>query len=205
MQSLLFLCILWYGHCNDWNVHIVDISVLDIAVSPVTSMSDGCLFSFTADPNRDTSGLSVGSATGRPLALFPDPGARTCQLRVRHSKTSASYAVEIIGTNLQCRQGIMDVFIQNGCATTSQTGVLFTECRRSEVMAEGNGNISCTYICKPATETGTTSIRISKMKHIAASYENWSLSTVKLIRIWRLPHTWNSTLSLRMLRIDNTL
>ena len=163
---------------------IVDIFVLGIEVSQdMSAMCDGCLLSFVPDPSRDTSGLWDDYGAGGPLILFPDSGAVTSLLRVRHSTNNASYVVEIIGTNLQCRQGIMDVFLQNGCPILGCTGLAFTECKREAVKIELNGIVLCTYICTPSTETDTIFIRVKKANHISASYGSWSINSVSFIHI----------------------
>ena len=146
-------------------------------------MCDGCLLSFVPDASRDTSALWDSNGTGGPLILFPDSEAHTSLLRVKHSKINASYAVEITGTNLQCRQGIMDVFLQNGCAILGHTGLAFTECRREAVKIDLNGIILCTYTCSPSTETDTIFIRVKKAKHITAIYGSWSINSVSFIHI----------------------
>ena len=149
----------------------------------MSAMCDGCLLSFVPDPSRDTSGLWDSSGTGGPLILFPDSEAHTSLLRVKHNKTSASYVVEITGTNLQCRQGIMDVFLQNDCAILGHTGLAFTECRREAVKIDLYGIILCTYTCTPSTETDTIFIRVKKAKHITASYGGWSINSVSFIHL----------------------
>ena len=143
--------------------HLIDIIIRDVMVSQdALTMCDGCLLSFVADLNRDTSGLMDGSGIINPLILFPDQRAHTCLLRVRHSLTSATYAMEIVGANLQCRQGIMDVFLKNGCASTGHMGLLFTECKGRPVTTQMDGTTLCTYICTPSTESDTTFISLRK-------------------------------------------
>ena len=165
-------------------IYVADVPVRDIAVSEDTSvMCGGGLVSFVADHTRDTSGLLVGTGTERPLILFPVSGALFCLLRVGHSETSVSYMVQIVGTHLHCQQGIMDVFIQDDCAQLGHNGVLFRECTWSLVKMQGDGTTLCTYICTPLAKSDTTFIRVTKARHMTDSYENWSIHSIKLIRI----------------------
>ena len=149
------------------------------------TMCRGCQLNFAADLNRDISGLLGGSGTGSPLILFPDPQALTCLLRVRlvGEASASSYAMEIVGMNVRCQQGILDVFLWNGSATSRHTGLWFTECKWGPVKIQMDGTTLCRYICIPLTKSDTAFIRVSKAKHISDSYEKWSLQSVKLIRI----------------------
>ena len=155
-----------------------------MASQDTLTMCRGCQQNFAADFRRDTSGLLGGNGTGSPLILFPDPQALTCLLRVRLGEASASsYAMEIVGMNLQCQQGILDVFLWNGNGASSHTGLWFTECKWGPMKIQMDGTTLCRYICMPLTKSDAAFIRVSKVKHVIDSYEKWSLHSVKLIRI----------------------
>ena len=136
-------------------------------------MCNGCYVDMTPDPSRDTTGLVDKS--GNAFVIFPNVGTKTCNLRVNHSEIHYPYYVDLVGSNLHCRQGVMNVFIRDTCGVTDNTGVLFRECTHELTETQGGGLTHCEYKCTPAFTSRSTYVGFRKATHITTDYESWSL------------------------------
>ena len=130
------------------------------------------------DPSRDTTGLVDGS--GNSFVIFPDVGAKNCLLRINHSEINLPYYVDLVGSNLHCRPGVMNVFIRDTCGMTHNTGVLFRECTHELTETQGGGLTHCEYKCFPAFTSRSTYIGFSKATHITTDYGRWSLNSIDI-------------------------
>ena len=145
-------------------------------------MCNRCYVDMTPDPSRDTTGLVDGS--GNPFILFPNVGTKNCILRVNHIEINYPYYVDLVGSNLHCRQGVLNVFIQDTCGVTDNTGVLFRECTLELTETEGVGLTHCEYKCTPAFTCRSTYVGFSKATHITTDYGSWSLNSIDIRLGW---------------------
>ena len=112
------------------------------------------------------------------VRIFPDSKSNIRLFRVAHADFKNAYETEIVGENLHCSLGLVDVFLQDPCVGTGNHRRSYKECVHGGIDTEANGTIRCTYRCYPIYNSNTTFVRFAKVNYITADYSAWALKAI---------------------------
>ena len=135
-----------------------------------------CLLLFAEEIASDTTTQHVG--LDNPVRIFPDSKSNMRLFQVGHADFKNPYETEIIGVNLQCGLGLVDVFLQDTCVGSANYCRSYKECVRMEIDNPVNGTKRCTYRCYPIYNSNTTFVRFAQVKYITADYSAWTLNAI---------------------------
>ena len=90
--------------------------------------------------------------------------------RVSHADFKNTYETDVVGMNIQCSLGLVDVFLHETCVGTATYRPPFKECVRRRIDIDA---ALCIFHCSPIFNSNTTSVRFVKVKHITADYDMW--------------------------------
>ena len=138
-----------------------------------------CPLLFAEDITSDNTKQQVG--LDNPVRIFLDSKTNLRLFRVGHADFKSMYETEIIGVNLECNLGLVDVFLQDPCGGSANYRRSYKECVHGGIDTHDNGTMHCTYRCYPTLNSNTTFVRFAQVKYITADYSAWALNAI-LIR-----------------------
>ena len=162
--------------------HSILVIFIISGITAANSVSDNkcdknnCPLLFAEDVASDTTKQQfVHEST---LRIFPDSKSNIRLFRVGHSDFKNAYETEIVGENLHCNLGLVDVFLQDPCVGTGNHRRSYKECVHGGIDSHPHGNMRCTYRCYPIYNSNTTFVRFAKVNYITADYSAWVLNTI---------------------------
>ena len=168
------------------SVHLVSHCILVIFTISATTAADfasddkcnkdECPLLFAEGIVFDTAKQHFGH--GNPVRIFHDSKSNIRLFRVGHAALKNPYETEIVGENLQCRLGLVDVFLQDTCVGSANYRRSYKECAHGRVDTYANGTMRCTFRCYPIFDSNTTFVRFAKVKYITADYNAWALNAI---------------------------
>ena len=135
-----------------------------------------CPLLFAEEIAFDTTKYQFGHEN--PVRIFHDSKSNMRLFRVIHADFKNLYETEIIGVNLQCSLGLVDVFLQDTCVDSANNRRSYKECVSRRIDSHANGTMNCTYRCYPMFNSNTTFVRFAKLKYITADYNAWVLNAI---------------------------
>ena len=139
--------------------------------------NSNCPLLFAEDIAFDTTEQRRGHGTS--VSIFPDSISNIRLFRVSHANFTNPYETEIIGVNLQCSLGLMDVFLQDTCVgSAAYHQWSYKECVRGGTDAHANGTMRCTYRCYPINNSNTTFVRFARVNYNTADNNVWALKAI---------------------------
>ena len=151
------------------------ITVADIGVSHAEAVEDrGCPILFDEDITSNFTRVAEGHVG--QVTIFPDSKSSMHLLRVSHAGVTNPYEIEIVGMNLICSPGLVDVFLQ---AIDQETDP-YWECVRGRVYSPTDGTTHCAFRCLPMSTGKTTFVRFAKVNYVATNYDQWTLNDIRI-------------------------
>ena len=132
--------------------------------------NNSCSLLFAEDIAKTTPGYSVN--------IFPDSKSNMRLFRFSHADFKNAYETNIVGVNVQCRLGLVDVFLQDTCVGTATFRPSYKECVCRRIDREGSGITRCIFHCSPIFNSNTTFVRFTRVEHVTADYSVWKLDAI---------------------------
>ena len=122
--------------------------------------------------------IASKTTTGNKVSIFPDPKSNMRLFRLSHADFQNTYETNIVGVNVQCSLGLVDVFLQDSCVGTATYRPSYKECARRRIDRDGSGITRCIFHCSPIFNSNTTFVRFTRVEHVTADNSVWKLDAI---------------------------
>ena len=156
-------------------VNISGISISGTSLRPdISSLCDQCSDANVLGPNIQNA-RDLQQRLLNPPVFLRDPVAESSVVEIRHNLVTIPFMIEV-GTNLDCSEGAVSVFLDDGCVISTDVRHSYRECELVDISRQYGGFLRCDYKCLPLLGSDMTFVVFTKPSFMDDVYELWSVA-----------------------------